>query len=263
MLAFGPVTVHWLACFVRPHVRNVLHLRSRRNHQRPVGWDRAVMRLNGFLSLLVLIAQPIASYAVGGGPIEGRVLDYESGKPIPGAMVVAVWEVTVPGSGQTACVQGQFAVADDQGMFRFPTWSSDRPFFLSTPGFRLEEYKAGYKSAPAPLKYFGHDGAWKVYRRDPPNTIVQTFNDRASAEAATGPNNVYMKPFVGTTSERFTYLSGLTSFTGCPNAGSSRRNFYPYLRAAYQEAKFLAETVKQARELERMQCRRPRIAGTS
>ena len=80
--------------------------------------------------------------------------------------------------------------------------------------------------------------------------MIGTFADKASAKEASHPNDVYLKAFCGTSSERFEYLRyRVFSGTSCTSAGASQRNLYRLLKTAYQEAKPLAVTKVQQRIL--------------
>jgi len=80
--------------------------------------------------------------------------------------------------------------------------------------------------------------------------VIGTFADKASAKEASHPNDVYLKAFCGTSSERFEYLRyRVFSGTSCTSAGASQRNLYRLLKTAYQEAKPLAVTKVQQRIL--------------
>jgi hypothetical protein len=206
------------------------------------------------LVVLWLLAQSSTTHALSGSPIDGQVLEYDTGRPVPGAIVIARWVGNIVGSGQTPCVHAESAVADADGTYRIASWSRLPPALILGTSAMLNAYKSGFESVHSPLTYFGRaDGTWIVNQRDPTNAIVRTFSDRASAEAATSPDNVYMKPFNGTEAERFQYLRGVFGLSSCPSAGSSERNFYPALRAAYQKAKPLATSEKQKKDLRLMQ----------
>jgi hypothetical protein len=61
---------------------------------------------------------------------------------------------------------------------------------------------------------------------------------------------VYLKAFAGTPDERFEFLrSRVFSGMSCNGAGSSERNLYPVVKAAFQEARPLARTEKQIESL--------------
>jgi hypothetical protein len=49
------------------------------------------------LLLALFLIQPLTGCALSGGPVEGRVLDYKTGEPIPEAIVVARWLATIWG----------------------------------------------------------------------------------------------------------------------------------------------------------------------
>ncbi len=202
--------------------------------------------------LLAWLCWASPAEALSGGPIEGQVLDYETGKPIGGAIVVALWKSVIVGSGMGTCVHVETAPSDSDGRYAIKEWHDIPSVLVLSAGSSLDVYKQGYESVGAPVVYAGVEpNKWIVYRRDPPNEILQTFPDEASASAATHPNNVYLKPFPGTASSRFDYVwhrvfSGMSCHS---NAGASQRNLYPLLKAAYHEAKALAATDRQTKTL--------------
>ena len=179
------------------------------------------------------------------------MLDYKTGEPIPGAIVVARWLATIVGSGQGTCVQVETAVSDGKGKYRIASWQRTPPALILGAGLELDVYRPGYESVHAPVVYAGLEpNKWIVYRRDPPNEILHTFPDEASAKAATHPEDVYLKVFTGSASARFEYLRGrVVSGMSCHGAGTSERNRYPLVRAAFQEAKPLAVTKEQQKSL--------------
>ena len=74
-------------------------------------------RCVGFTAVLLLLASCVS---IGGGPYEGTVIDAETGKPIPGAFVVAVTSVSgadMVGS-RSACGALDVQQADAQGRYR-------------------------------------------------------------------------------------------------------------------------------------------------
>jgi len=79
-----------------------------------------------------------------GGPVEGRVLDYKTGEPIPGAIVVARWLATIVGSGQGTCVHVETAVSDGKGKYRIASWQRTPPALILGAGLALDVCKPGY-----------------------------------------------------------------------------------------------------------------------
>lgn len=200
--------------------------------------------------LLLMLAAPTASRAMSGGPVEGQVLDYDSGQPVEGAIVVARWqgEVFQIVQSQGVCVHAETVVSNVAGRYRIEGWAG--PTLAIGGGLVLDVYKPGYVTADAPLQYQkqidsqGHsDGTWIIYKRGHPKDVQQVFPDEDSARAATHPNDLYLKPFSGTPTQRIRYIRTVV-FNGmnCGEGGASRRNLYPLQKAAYQEARPLANT---------------------
>ena len=197
------------------------------------------------LSLSALVTYATAGHALSGGPVDGRVLEYDTGKPVEGAFVVARWEgeLYVLGAVQSrsVCVHAEMAVSDKDGFFHIPPWAKTAP--VEFAAIDLDAYKAGFESTLNPLMFVGGGGKWVVFSRENPREILQTYFDRETARAATHPENVYMKPFVGSASERVTFITTrVARQLGCYDAGAAQRNVYPVAKAVYQEAKSLAAT---------------------
>jgi len=192
------------------------------------------------LSLGILLTYNSVGRALTGGPIEGQVLDYYTGAPISGAFVAARWEGELL-SGRTVCVHVETAVSDASGRYHIGQWTQLPTAPVEEPAPVLDVYKAEYEGTPSPLDYVGHDGKWVVFHRERPTIILQTFADRESARLATHPTNVYVKPFIGTRSERLEYVAAAAfSAVTCRSGGASRRNLYPLQKAAFSEARSLA-----------------------
>jgi hypothetical protein len=131
---------------------------------------------------------------------QGVVLDKTTGKPIPGAIVVATWNgvVGVVVQGTSQCYKAEVAIADDKGRFDVSAFSwnlnplmidRQRDFAVLAPGYR--------ESA-------------KWFPRDP---------------------RVLMEPQTGSKSEQFARLPG-TDPLGCFDAN---KVVLPYLKALYAE----------------------------
>ena len=107
-----------------------------------------------FIVLNVLPLLVLGSCAtVSGGPVEGRVVDAETGKPVSNAVVYAIWEGTLFSfRGDSACAWAESAVPDAQGRFRLPFWIRFKrkafisPYrqdvFVYSPGYELTDVSA-------------------------------------------------------------------------------------------------------------------------
>jgi hypothetical protein len=203
------------------------------------------------LTLLLMI--PLTSHALSIGPVDGQVLDYDSGQPIEGAIVIGLWqgEYFQIVESKSACVHAESTVSDANGRYHIDGWAG--PTFELGAHLQTNAYKAGFESTHGPLGYVGLEGKWVVFRTDGSREITQTFPDKESAIAATHPNDVYLKPFTGTPAQRLAYISrSIFSGMNCTQAGASRRNLYPLQKAAYQEAKPLATTRDDLNTLRRL-----------
>jgi hypothetical protein len=88
-----------------------------------------------------------------GGPVEGRVVDADTGKPVSNAVVYAIWEgMLFSFRSDSACAWAESAALDAQGRFRLPFWikfrrkafTSDlkQNVFVYSPGYKLTDVSA-------------------------------------------------------------------------------------------------------------------------
>jgi len=195
------------------------------------------------------------SLAAAGTPLDGQVLDYDTGQPIAGAIVVRKWSASRwrGESISAVCTHVETAASLDDGRFHFSAWA-DGTLSLAQEASDPVAYKAGYESAHPPLNFVRRgDGTWVVFRSGAPSETLGVFADEASARAATHPNNAYLKPSVGGESARLIYLQNRV-FSGmdCREAGQSLRNLYPLFKSAYDEARTLAVTQEDRRLISSM-----------
>jgi hypothetical protein len=225
------------------------------------------MRLIHGLAML-LVSLPCRSDLPLVGPINGRVIDYATGDPIEGAILVAVWEGSVVSlyAATTICVDVKTTTSDERGAYHFDPWVG--PSIAVSVYPHIVAYKAGYWPTSARLHYVGRPGAegtsrvWIVYDRADPETVLQTFADERSASDATHPADRFMQLGTYTPDQRFEYLA-VGAGAGCQGIGGigseaatrSLRNFYSLYKALYKEAKQLAHTPEQLRRLPLMQDR--------
>lgn len=124
---------------------------------------------------VLLMAQPLTACALSGGPLEGKVLEEGTNRPISGAIVVARWEGYVsifPAETRNVCVHVASTTTDDQGRYHFPAW-------------RKEAHIKGVKNLK-PLITAHHPG--------------YQWSERYEKGVE------YLKPFTGTREERLGYL---------------------------------------------------------
>ena len=82
------------------------------------------------LLLALFLIQPLTACAFTDGPFEGQVLDYDTGKPIPGAIAVALWKSSTLDSGQGVCVHAETAVSGADGKYHIPRWWQAPPVLI-------------------------------------------------------------------------------------------------------------------------------------
>ncbi|HZR01806.1 MAG TPA: carboxypeptidase-like regulatory domain-containing protein [Burkholderiales bacterium] len=108
-------------------------------------------------ALLMLSCNDADARSYSAAPFSGRVVDAETGAPIPGVIVLAQWLVEGPAeSHPVGAIQIMEAVTDEQGRYSFPGWgpkSVPRPDFwswiiapvLSTHDPDVHFFKSGYR----------------------------------------------------------------------------------------------------------------------
>ena len=167
------------------------------------------------LSLALLSGSlPLTACALSGGPLEGQVLEAETKKPLPGAIVVARWKGShsVIAETKDECYHVETATTDADGRYRIPAWSRGTKGPLFTPGpWYMHVHKAGYEEY------------WPA-----------GFTD-------TDKKNVrYLKPFTGGREERLAYLSRIA--VSCSDRKEIEINLLPLYKALYEEAEGLVVT---------------------
>jgi hypothetical protein len=100
------------------------------------------------------IAVPFAVFAAVSPAFadEGLVVDRSNGQPIPGAVVVRVWQGSVPMPVQSSlqCYHLAAAVADGQGRFSLSSYSfTFKPFLQGRRDYIATAYKPGYRFVSA------------------------------------------------------------------------------------------------------------------
>ncbi len=179
------------------------------------------------IAITVLAMFMFTSCSFIGGPVSGQVIDAETGQPIAGAIVVARWKGSVSAlvDSQSVCFHVETAVSDPEGKYHVPLWwQQPRLWLMIGSGRVVEGYRAGYEG---------------IYPH--------------SKQATEHPDDIYMKRFVGTDSERLQFINErIFSGMSCINASASRRNLFFLESAAIQEAKRLASSDEQQKMLEGM-----------
>jgi hypothetical protein len=200
-----------------------------------------------------ILAHSAIGHALSGGPVDGQVIDYDTGNPVNGVFVAAKWMADLL-SGRTVCVHVETSVSDELGRYHMSRWTQQPVAPVDEPVIIFGVYKPGYQRAPSPLYYIGYERkTWVLFHRDRPYVALQTFRDEESAKRATHPTNVYVKRFIGTEDERIHYIrDSAFAGIGCSSGGASQRNLYSLQKAAFQEAKALATTAEHKRLLKNM-----------
>ena len=136
----------------------------------------------------------------------GRVIDSQTKQPLPGAVVVGLWDLEEPFKASGRVLTAQETTADKDGHFTLPGWGPRfRPCLtrLTNHDPGLIVFRAGYE----PIRVFNDDrhNIWSVVRR--------SDWDGATFE---------LEPFSGTPHERFTQLDSLVgglAFGACLDRG--------------------------------------------
>ena len=170
------------------------------------------------LKLLTLLATLLSlqACALSGGPINGQVLEEETGKPIPDAIVVATWHGN-DSSGlvhsQSVCYHVETARTDANGKFHINAWSdgiSMRSLLINERYVITDAYKPGYTRSVKPV-----------------NELIK---------------NILLARFKGTAKERLEYLERMLGSTRCGSQNESEKNLHMFFSAMYEEAKNIAVT---------------------
>lgn len=137
---------------------------------------------------------------------EGYILDYETGKPLENAIIVALWQGTGTFT-NTICFHVETTKSDVEGKYKISAFRNTGDWKnLGSQEVIFTVYKAGYVS----------------YRSDE-------------------SGNRYLKHFIGTRRERLEYLIRLTTSNNCHSAGILEKKLYILYRALYEESKYITE----------------------
>ena len=146
--------------------------------------------------------------------VEGVIRNYETGKPIPDAFVVARWFVESGGLGHgggAICFHVEVMKTDAQGSYRFPVPNIRSDYAnVSKPDIFVVAYKPGYRWAPE-----------VNYVPTPADQLIETDE---------------------TSEERMKTLQDVLKNTICSQGGESRRNLLSLYKAMYADANHSAVT---------------------
>lgn len=158
--------------------------------------------------LLFLFLLALWGCGLSGDAIHGKVVDEQTGQPVPNAIVVARWrgDLFAFVESQTVCVHVDTATTDEKGQYRLPAWRKRNDLgWVRDVMPVINIYKQGYSH---------------TYQRS--------------------DNVQYLKPFTGTREERFEYLSRVG--VSCSHKQQTEINLLPLYKALYEEARTLALT---------------------
>jgi hypothetical protein len=181
----------------------------------------------GIFGAMALAKLPHALY---GKRIAGRVVDAQTGAPIPGAHVAFLWESTIIPSGFTGhnardiCYHAAAAVTDQEGRFEVPgwrKWSTYNVYFMDPYAI---VYAHDYEVTSRPL----HVGAWAG--------PIERSNQRFALER-----------FSGDVDQRMDMLFFNLANKGCNYGGQSQKSLYPMLKDVYREAREIGHSAKHKR----------------
>jgi hypothetical protein len=158
--------------------------------------------------------------SLSGGPVEGRAVDADTGKPVTNAVAYGIWDGVLTSLTRTDgnCIWAESARLDSQGKFRLPAWRTwgvdslmtshiQQSVFVYAPGYKLKVLSA----------------------RDPPEIALTRF--------------------VGTTDDRFQELN----ISPCVPTGAEHRLAIVYRMMADEEERLAGNddryvwSVKEAR----------------
>ncbi len=156
------------------------------------------------LSACDLLGEPVAR----GKAVDGQVLESGTGKPIPGAVVVATWSGIV-GSlahSQGVCFHVESTASDERGGYHIPAWEKRTRFARAKhQTVAIIAFKPGY-----------------------------SFISRSA------DNTVRLEGFTGTREERLNKIR--SAGVMCGSADESQKNLLLLYRALYEEARDLVVT---------------------
>ncbi|OGI68353.1 MAG: hypothetical protein A2W18_01165 [Candidatus Muproteobacteria bacterium RBG_16_60_9] len=165
-----------------------------------------------------LCALPLTACAgLSGGPVEGRVLEANTHKPISDVIVVARWKSHLASyaHGKTVCYHVLTTTTNSEGQYQFPAWkediTADWQKNIRPERVLIDAYKPGYHFDSVP--------------RDRPNDRV-------------------LAPFTGGRGgERLLEIERTKQATvGCADPRANGKSLIPLYRALHDEAKPLAAT---------------------
>lgn len=100
--------------------------------------------------IVIALAMLVGVHAMSLWAGSGQVIDEETGKPLAGVYVMAMWHASgfSPVVSKTVCYQFAISQTNDDGKYFLPTFSWNINPFLSDRQRYLEYYIAGYEDSP-------------------------------------------------------------------------------------------------------------------
>jgi len=168
-----------------------------------------------YMHSLLLAVPLLASCALSGGAIKGKLLEQGTNKPIPGGIVLVRWYGHVSSGSifveaRTLCYHVETSTTDEQGRYQTKAWRQPQK-----------------KDYTVKFDYIGVQGFKRGY---------QLPYGKPQVEGKT-----YLVPFNGTRKERLENLK-LQARAGCEGPKDNLKKLIPLYRALYEEAKSIAIT---------------------
>lgn len=150
-----------------------------------------------------------------------RVLELGTNKPLKDVYVLARWKgVTGIVGVRTVCYHVESTKTNEKGEFTIPSY---------TEGFGSVVRGSIYLSFYSPK----HKKAG--------NQKIDTYYKH---------NDYFIEKFTGTSKERFSFITGRGRIPSCHEAGKSLRNTFAVNKAVYEEAKLLAKSKEEKKDLQ-------------
>lgn len=171
----------------------------------------------------------------------GQVIDQDTGQPIPGVIVVGIYEGSVRGSGASSCNRVETTISDENGWFELPLDSKAGP--LSMEGYH-KDYRHGYPVRVPTCGINGDPNQCQIWQdsRDENDHVVSIvkepmiYHGEAEAtKAARYLEDLYLKRFKGTREQRLRELHRLVAANSCLATPRRSQGLIPFLEAIERE----------------------------
>jgi hypothetical protein len=183
----------------------------------------------------------------------GQVIDHDTEKPIPGVIVVGIYEGGRGFEGASACNRVESTVSDENGWFTLPL--DPKGGVLIMEGYH-REYRHGYPVRVPTCGINDDPQQCQVWqdRRDENDQVISIVKEptiyRGKAEAdkaARYRRDLYMKRFVGDRQKRLDELRRLEGATSCGAPPKTSEGLVPFLEAILKEQTELGESASAIR----------------